>query len=171
MTTRQTIKEALRKCQLFSALNDVELEEITALVTERQYDPGAVIFQQGDPAEALVVLQQGRIALQMGVPEAQQGVFKRMTIDIVTNDEVAGWSALVEPHVYTLTAVCLQSTKVLCIDGPRLKALLDRNPRIGHEVVKRLIQVVAVRLADTRQALLSERTLPTNWNKLGGRQY
>ncbi len=155
MTTKQTLKE----CQLFSALTDAELEKIVNLATDKEYEAGTTIFQEGDSAEELFVLQEGKVALQMMLPTAPAQMSRRVTVDVITKNEALGWSAIVEPYVYTLTTVCLQKTKVLAINSIKLRPLLRDNHNIGYEVLGGLIKVVASRLDDTRQVLVSERLL------------
>ncbi len=152
-------KQALRECPIFSALDDTALEEITSLAVEKQYEAGTTLFEEGDSAEELLVLQEGKVALQMILPKALMQVSRRVTIDMVTRNEIVGWSAIVEPYIYALTAVCLQNVKALSISGNKLRWLLQDNPKIGYEVLKGLIKVVALRMDDTRQVLISERLL------------
>ncbi|MBI2287459.1 MAG: cyclic nucleotide-binding domain-containing protein [Chloroflexi bacterium] len=152
-----TIKQTLKGSQVFSALSDAELEKIAALAQEKQYEAGMAIFQEGDSAEELFVIQEGKVAGQMILPRAQSGSGRKLTVDVMTQNEVVGWSALVEPYTYTLTAVCLQNVKAISISGNKLRDLLRDNPKMGYEVVKGLIRVVASRLNDTRQMLVSER--------------
>ncbi len=156
MTDKQVLRN-LRDCELFSALSDNELEKVAASVVAKEYEAGTTIFQGGDSADELLVLQEGKVALQMTLPKTQMQMSRRITADIVTRNEVIGWSAIVEPHIYTLTAVCLQNVKALSISGNKLRWLLQDNPEIGYEVLKGLIKVVASRLDDTRQLLVSER--------------
>ena len=154
-----TYKQVLRQCEVFSGLNDSELDRVASSVVEKHYDAGTTIFQEGDSAEELLVVEEGKVALQMTLPKAQGELGRRITVDLVSKNEVVGWSAIVEPYVYTLTAVCLQEVKALSISGNKLRELLRDNPKIGYEVVKGLIKVVASRLDDTRHMLVSERLL------------
>ncbi|MDP3879286.1 MAG: cyclic nucleotide-binding domain-containing protein [Dehalococcoidia bacterium] len=156
-----TTKQLLKKCQIFAALNDSELEKIVGFVSEKQYDAGTTIFQEGDSAEELMILQEGKIAGQMTLSSSDQGTARRITVDVIDPNEVIGWSALVEPYTYTLTAVCLEKVKVVAIPASKLRRLLQDDPRVGYEVVRGLIRVVASRLDDTRKVLVSERFLPS----------
>ncbi len=105
------------------------------------------------------MLQGGKVALQMTMPEALTQMNRRITVDIVSRNEVFGWSAVIEPHVYTLTAICIQKVKALSIDSTKLRRLLRDNPQTGFEILNGLSKVVASRLADTRHVLISERLL------------
>lgn len=152
-------KQVLRECDVFSTLSDAELEKVSGSILEKEYEAGTTIFQEGDNAEELLVLQEGKVAVQMTLPKAQLEMSRRITVDVVTRNEVVGWSAIVEPYMYTFTAVCLQKVRALSISGTKLRWLLRDNPEIGYEVLKGLIKVVASRLDDTRHVLVSERLL------------
>lgn len=156
---RMTAQQLLRECEVFSALTNAELEKIASSAVEKEYDAGSTIIQEGDSAEELLVIQEGKVAVQMTLPKAQGQMSRRVTIDIVSRNEVIGWSVMVEPHVHTVTAVCLQEVKALAISGTMLRWLLRDDPKIGYDVLRGLIKVVASRLADTRQLLISERLL------------
>ncbi len=152
-------KQVLKECEVFSTLSDAELEKVSGSILEKEYEAGTTIFQEGDNAEELLVLQEGKVAVQMTLPKAQLEMSRRITVDVVTRNEVVGWSAIVEPYMYTFTAVCLQKVRALSISGTKLRWLLRDNPEIGYEVLKGLIKVVASRLDDTRHVLVSERLL------------
>ncbi len=156
--TASPVKEALRKCQVFSTMDEVSLEKLAASAIEQQYEGGTVLFQEGDKANELLVVQEGKVALQMMLTRMTPGG-RRITIDTVMPNELVGWSAVVEPHVYTLSAVCLQNTRVLSISGNKLQWLLQDDKALGFEIVRELIKVVASRLDDTRRVLLAERAL------------
>ncbi len=153
MTGKQTLKE----CQVFAALTDAELEKIASLAVEKEYGAGTTIFHEKDSANELFVLQEGKVAVQMALPAALAQTSRRVTVYFVTKNEVLGWSAIVEPYVYTLTTVCLQKTKVLAINSSKLRPLLRDNHNIGYEVLRGLIKVVGSRLYDTMHVLASER--------------
>lgn len=62
-------KKFLKECQIFSALTYAELEQIGSSALEKQYEAGATIFAEGNRANELLVLQEGKVALQMTLPE------------------------------------------------------------------------------------------------------
>lgn len=149
--------QALRDCYVFKGLTAAELEKIARLAEQKEYEAGAVIFSEGTPAQEFFVLQEGKIALQTQLPMAQLLLNKKVTVDIATKNDAFGWSAVVEPYRYTLTAICLQRTRVLAIDGTKLRALLQNDNHMGYEVMTGLIKLVASRLDETRRVLVSER--------------
>ena len=157
-----TAKQVLKDCVLFSGLSDSELEKVASSAVEKQYEAGTTIFATGDNADELFVIQEGRVAVQMTLPKTGGQASRRITVDVVTRNEIVGWSAIVEPYKYTFTAVCMQKTAALSISGEKLRWLLRDNPKIGYDVMKGLARVIAAGLNDTRQVLISERLLPAN---------
>lgn len=152
-----TVKQVLHKCPVFATLTNDELAKIAALAVEREYEAGDTICWEHDTAEELLVLTKGKAALQMTLPDVPSQPSRQTTVDVTTTNEIAGWSVVVEPFVYTFTAICLQNTTVIAINGAKLRELFQSNNHIGYEVLKGLIKVVAGRLDDTRRLLLSER--------------
>ncbi|MBI2853425.1 MAG: cyclic nucleotide-binding domain-containing protein [Chloroflexi bacterium] len=150
-------KQVLRLSVVFEELKEAQVDKIMCLCQAEEYEAGGTIFSEKSPAKNLYVLEKGKVALQMHrlVEPGQLG--GRVTVDIVAPSEVFGWSAVVEAHPYTLTAVCLEPTEVLAIDGARLRALMAEDHDIGYLMFRRLIRVVACRLDEARQLLVSER--------------
>ncbi len=155
MVTKQVIKD----CHVFEALSASDLENIVSISQSREYAAGATIFVEKSTAAELYVIESGKVALQIQLILPKPQLNKKVTVDIVSSNEVLGWSVFVEPHKYTFSAVCLEPTKVLAIDGNKLKELIYGNFRIGYEVLSQIIKVVASRLDETRQLLISERLL------------
>ncbi len=150
-------EEALRKCPVFSELSQTELKKIASLTEERECEAGATIFQKGDDANVVSVLHEGKVALQKTLLVTQSGPHRRVTVDIVNQNELISWSALLEPRTYLLSTVCLQKAKVLHINGIGLEGLLHDEPQVGHKILKELIKVVDSKLEETRNVLASER--------------
>ncbi len=156
-TSAPTIKATLHRSKVFATLDDAGLEGVANTAIERTFEPGATIFHEGDSANELLILQEGKVALQMAMPGDGAWSGRRITVDIVAANDVIGWSALVAPHIYTLTGVALQETKTLSLGANKLRWLLQQDPAIGYLVLTELIKVVASRLTDTRRVLVSER--------------
>lgn len=154
-----TTEEDLRRCSLFTTLGGVQLAAVAATTSRKECDAGTTIFQEGDSADDFYVLLEGRVALQMSLPSSRSALARRVTIDIVTPGQVFGWSAVAEPHEYTLAAVCLQRSSLLSINGARLEQVLRQDPETGFEVMKGFVSIVASRLNDTRHVLVSERSV------------
>ncbi len=155
--TTTTGKQALQRCQVFSTLDDAALDAVAASLIEKELEAGTTIFREGEPAVELLILREGKVALQMAASPAEALLSRRITVDVIGANEIVGWSAVVEPFRYTLSGVCLQDTRALSISGSKLRWLMEDNRSIGFEILTGLSRVIATRLSDTRQVLVSER--------------
>lgn len=108
-------------------------------------------------AGQILVLVEGKVALQMETPRGQ--LRRRVTVDVIRNGELFGWSGIVEPYIYTFSAICLQTATVLSIDAQKFSSLLQEDCPIAYEVLQELNTVVSSRLHETMQLLVTERCL------------
>ncbi len=147
------IQAILRDCAFFKELSDDELSLMTLLCHEEQHEAGSTVFSEGQPADALYVLAEGKVALEIKIQLAMGRSGRRATTEIVSPGEVFGWSALVDPYMYTMTGVCLQPIKVVVIPAAELRQILSSCP-MGLAVMKQLVGTIAGRLKNTRYILL-----------------
>ena len=149
--------KTLKQCPVFASLSNAELEKVAALTLPRQYEAGATIFKGIRQYEELLLIEEGRVALQIDIMLTSPQTTKRVTVDMVDGNELLGWSAFIEPDVYILTAVCLKNTKALAINSANFRALMQEDCHIGYEFLNGLIKVVNSRLHETIRVLVSER--------------
>ena len=154
-------KSILKQCTVFSTLSDGELDLLVSLASEREYEAGTIIFHEGDSADDLIQVIDGRVAVQVTAQSKDKQPGRKITVDIVGKYELAGWSALVEPYKYTMAAVCLQKVTVFALNGIKLRRLMQNDIKISNEILRGLVKVIASRLNETRQLLISERLTQT----------
>ncbi len=154
------LHEVLSKSRLFAGLSQAELDRVVELCTEREYQPQTMVFDEGEIARQVYLLERGRVALEMKVSSVVSLEGRRATVDIASEGDEFGWSALVEPYTYTLSAICLEQTKAIVLDAAGLRALLEQNERIGYSVSKGLVRIVSSRLTAALHLLIGERVWP-----------
>jgi len=143
----------LSKFPIFEHLTDDELDRIADLCRVEVYEAGATIHEEGSAAEYLYIVQEGKVTLEMELELQPYASPRQTTIEVVTEGQAFGWSALVEPHTRTLSAKCMERTKLIVLRGSELLDLFDSEPHIGYRVMEGIAQIVASRLKDTRQKL------------------
>ncbi|MFQ5886967.1 MAG: ATP-binding protein, partial [Anaerolineae bacterium] len=114
---------------------------------------GVTIFEEGDAADYLYIVEDGKVVLEMELELRPYASPKQTTIEVATEGEAFGWSALVEPHIRTLSAKCVERAKVIVIKGSDLLDLFESEPHIGYRMTEMVTRIVASRLKDTRQKL------------------
>lgn len=152
--------DIIQTSHLFQGLSTEQVHRVASISGEKIYEAGQSIFRQGDRGQSLYVLEEGKVILEMAIASRpERGRSPQATVAVIAKGEVFGWSALVEPHTLTLSAQAVDRCKVIAIDGIQLLELMDSDPIMGYEVMRRLSEVIASRLVHSWQMLLSERGL------------
>ena len=145
--------EDLRPFTLFDKLSDAELDRLVPLGRRETWERGAFIFREGDKAVALYLIVWGKVALEKMIQLSPHSRPRPATLEILEAGDSCGWSTVVEPHIYTKSAVSLGQAELLCIDGEGLQQLLSEDHHIGYELMASLTEVVASRLKDATDTL------------------
>lgn len=78
-----------------------------------------------------------------------------IAVDVATDGEVLGWSALVEPYEYTLSARCMNNCRVLAVNGDMVRGVMADDVNLGYEFMRRLTKIISLRLTHSRLRLTS----------------
>jgi len=138
--------EWLKKTELFDTLEAFQLNALLSNSNVKSYSQGETIFQQGGDAKQLYILIQGEVDLTV---KAQEQV-DFMTSKIEKEGAVFGTPSLMEPFRYNVTATCLMPTKVLLIEAGHLKKMMEEDPKMGMEIMRKLASIYFNRLNDLR---------------------
>lgn len=114
------------------------------------YGPGAAILSEGADTPFLGVIERGRVALRLRIPERGE----RMTFVTVESGELLGWSALVAPYRATADAVATEDTFVLALAAVELRALLERDHEVAAALLPIVLETVSRRLASSWHQLM-----------------
>lgn len=115
----------------------------------REYQPGEVLFREGESGEVMFVIQSGtvRITKEIG-GEAK-------SLAVLGPGEFLGEMAILNGKPRTATATVVETTRCLVIEAKTLESMVARNA----EIALRLIKKLAKRLdsADTLVEILMHR--------------
>ncbi len=139
----------LKEAGLFGDLTEKQLESIGRSAQEKVYDSEQNIFVHGEEANKLYVLLEGTVDLKIKAFED----IDLMTSKLTNKGDVFGTAALMVPALYNVTAKCAENTRVLAIDAKALRGIIDEDPKLGLEIMRRLAQLFFSRLNETRQGI------------------
>jgi CRP-like cAMP-binding protein len=97
---------------------------------------GAMLFRQGDPAAAVYVIEQGRIAMVRHTPEG-----RRVTLFTAGPSESFAEAALFS-EVYHCDAVAEVPARVIVVPKLELRRVLARQRRLADQLMARLAHQV-----------------------------
>ena len=147
----------LRQSELFARLSEEQLGRVLPLCADCVVSEDAIIFAEGRDASHVYLVISGEVALQKAVRVPHATGPRRTTVAMCHPGDVIGWSALVEPYRYTLSAVAWTPARLISIDAGMLREAMDQDPEMGHKVAKSLSLVVSRRLRQTTDTLIHER--------------
>ncbi len=142
------------------------LKKLAMLASVVQLPPDSVVFSEGDKADALYLILEGEVELSLGHGRPTVG---QVAVTKLTKGDVFGWSSVVEPYKYHLSASTLRQGIIARFDGVALCEAMTHNPAMGYKLMTRITQIIGGRLLDLRVQLVSliegER-----WQELAGRR-
>lgn len=151
MLSKETILGVLRTSNIFEGLSEEALSKIAALSHEETFQPGEIIFVEGDVAKKLYINKEGEVALEAKLL-TRPGSTRRGTIETIFPGGAFGWSAILETRL-TMTARAITKSKAVAIDGHALHSLLAQDTELCSAVMRRLVDIVSHRLIRTRTTL------------------
>ena len=149
--------ELLRSNELTKDLTDEDLTRFAALCSPYAVVEDGVLFSEGRRASHLYLITEGRIAVQRSIRTPHARHPRRSTVAICEPGQIVGWSALVEPFIYTLTATGWKTSRLISVDAALLRQALESAPEMGFRLMKTLSEVISRRLRLTTNALISDR--------------
>jgi len=144
------VNAVLRHGELFEGLSDDSLRRLSAIATSRTLQAGEYLFLLGDDAGDFYVLVKGKVELCFPMP--LRGVVKDVSVESVGAGQALGWSALVKPYRFTLSARVTEPSEVVGFGRHDLLQLFDDEPSIGYRFFTKVSEIVGIRL-HTFQAL------------------
>ena len=145
------ILEVLKTSNIFEGLSEEVLAKIAAISHEQIHQPGEIIFTEGDIAQNLYILKEGKVALDANL-STRPGSVKRGTIEIILPGEAFGWSAILRSRL-TMGARAISRSETIAVDGKALHFLLAQDTATSAVVMRKVVNIVDSRLAHTRITL------------------
>jgi NTE family protein/lysophospholipid hydrolase len=157
---------------LFRSLRDPELQRLAAGVESVDLAPGAVLFRQGEPGDALYIVRSGVLRVAVALPSGDEHL-----LDLVGSGDFLGEMAVLYRRPRAATAHATTACTVLKIRASAIEQLYITDPSVRS----RLLEAASRRLPSLYLAsvplfagldadALCELDLETNWVRLTGGQ-
>lgn len=138
-----------------AGLNEHQVQIVAECAKLERFAANELLFRAGDPARGFYLLESGSIAVEGGPHEPPGAV-----IDTVSAGEPLGWSWIFEPYICQYGARATEPTTALFIDALRLAEHRGGDLTLGHELFKRMSQVMVRRLTAARHKILTATAKP-----------
>lgn len=133
----------LQEVPLFAGLATPDLERIAAVVSERRYEPGEVVFAEGDLGDEMLIIVDGHVEVLRVTDDAHR------TLGILGPGSPVGEMALLRRQPRSANVVAgADGMSALAIDATTLAAILQERPAIAFALLGTLADTL------TRTSLL-----------------
>jgi CRP-like cAMP-binding protein len=156
----------LGRIPFFSGLTAGDLRHISEICKIVTLKKGAKIFSRGDSAEHFYIVRSGKVHLSFQISILLAHV--EIAVDMISAGDILGWSALVEPHRFTLSAYCDEDSELIEIGGKHMISMCAKRPRVGYILMRNLAKVIGSRM--DRIQCLFEKELELNVPSFEGKR-
>lgn len=146
--------QTLKFYPLFSTLSPEVLEKVSKISHMVYLEPGEYLFEEGQTAEHLYLVDSGSISLNLKVPN-KEGVEFVQEMDPMKKGELVGWSAIIGPGDYKFGVVANTIAMLIEVDGSSLKKIMKDHPEEGYDLLYKIADVIRERLEMKCMQLLS----------------
>ncbi len=142
----------LGQVEVFRGLDAIQLKFLKPCCQVKLFKQGDKIFSEDDDAFFLWAVVDGQIDLRFDLPGRESA--GEMSISKILPGKVFGWSSLVPPNIYRLSAYALTTdVEVLQINRDCLIKLFSKDPRIGYLVMSNVASVISTRFQKLQDEL------------------
>ena len=146
--------EVLRRYPFFSFMNHNQLREVAMITDEVKYEKGQILFNIDEEATHCFLLLEGAVDLHyVVVDEHEPELRKEFVVGTINPGEVLGISAVIEPYIYTATAIVINASRLLIIDAVALKELCAADAALDYGLQRMVAKATMERLHATRVQL------------------
>lgn len=151
----EALVEYLAKNPVFEGLAPKQLRLIASLASEGEVAPGHRLFKSDDDATHFYLIREGSVSVE--VPSIEGDPLKIQTVGA---DSLLGWSWLIPPYRWVFDGRAETKTTLLSIDGEKLRAACEQDPKMGYELLKRFAVLMAERVNAARLAAMRHYAVP-----------
>jgi CRP-like cAMP-binding protein len=168
---KPAIPPALAQVPIFQGLNNAALADVMRHSESRHVEQDCFFFMQGDPAEYLYVLTEGRAKLCQLTPDGQQVILK-----FATPWQMIGAIAIVNADSYPVCCAAVEECRALAWRSSTLNDLQERYPALALNAARWMAchvketQQLFTQLATERVERRVARTLLRLVNQMGHKE-
>jgi CRP/FNR family transcriptional regulator len=136
--------DLLRRIPFFRRLSPELRARLAAVAHLKSHDKGDLIFAEGDPSHAFIVIVSGRVKVFKSTPAG-----KEIILEIFGAGDPLGAVAVYEGAPFMASALALEQTQILAIEQRAFFTLLEDSPAF----VRGLLSGLTIRLAELTRRL------------------
>jgi toluene monooxygenase system ferredoxin subunit len=133
---------ALKVSMLFKGASDAVIARLDALARREEHAGPATLYDLGDPADDVYILESGRVEFVIGREDRTS-----LAGFMLRKGEVFGWAALLEDQPRRIAkAACAEKSTLLRLNGEAVLRVLAEEPASGYVVMRQLSMLITQHL-------------------------
>lgn len=141
--------ERLKRQEIFQFLRAEQVDLLSEASKVTKFKAGEMVYRQGERADRFYIVIKGQVSLRLPARTAGLSVL----IDELTEGDLFGGCVSNALEAYSLNAQCLEESEVLVISVSALRAIMDRDPRIGYAIQSGISKIYFKRYIETMKKL------------------
>lgn len=128
-------KQAIKNVPLFSELTGRELDLLASSGSRRKFPAKNLVFQEGDPGEALLIILSGKVKVLLSGKDGQEFI-----LAILGPGSFFGEMAILESAARSASVMTVEPCEFLFLRQKDLTDLLTQHPAMALKILKNLSQ-------------------------------
>jgi CRP/FNR family transcriptional regulator, cyclic AMP receptor protein len=137
------------KSRLLQGLSTEGMEFLESLASEIEFPSGAVIFDEDDPADALYLIAEGKVGLEVALHNKPA-----VLLETIGPGELLGVSWIIPPYTWNWRARSLTRTTAVAFSAPLVRQRCETDLNLALHVYKTIAVEAVRRLQAARIRLL-----------------
>lgn len=125
--------QLLKRVPLFSELSDDQLDIITSITSQLEFEPNTVLFERGDPGSAFCIVVKGSVKVYTSNDEGHQKI-----LAVFHPGDSFGELSLIDGKPRSATVETLEDTILLTVTNESFHLLLRAHYDIAQKVIIQL---------------------------------
>jgi CRP/FNR family transcriptional regulator, cyclic AMP receptor protein len=123
------------------------LNKLVELAKPIEFEPGQTVFECGEPATGLHLIERGRLILEA----PWEGKF--VPVQTINSGDTIGWSSFCDPYRWHSNSRALEATATLFFSAADLRERCAADYHVGYELTKRITRMMLQRLQAIRNRI------------------
>lgn len=124
---------SVNRAAIFVRVEPSVVAAVTARLPSAGYQPGQVIFAEGQPGDRLYIVASGKVTIAHRSPAGHENLQA-----VLGPSEIFGELAVFDPGPRTSRATAVTEVRVVSMDRSELRSLMAEHPEIAEQLLRML---------------------------------
>lgn len=102
----------------------------------RDYEAGEIIFDQNAPGDAMYVIKEGKVRIEVTIEVNSQKINK--SLGEITTGDFFGEMAIIDNSPRTARAIAMEKTQLILLNHNRFYKLIESSPEFAIKIVRKI---------------------------------